>query len=274
MTAKKTTLITIGVVTVILIWSGISDARHEAEVQRDNQIAEILTQSAELQAKLTKLENKKPQVITKTVEVNTEPNLSQIIAEWTPRVAYVVCGWNQDGIGTGSGIMAYLDNVGIVAITNRHVIEIRGYIPNACVISNSTGEYEIDWISGVSNYQDPYFLGLNEDFGYIRIDKYNQELSSLVNSPLKLCYNVNIGDKLVVLGYPYIGSQNSITATEGIISGVEPNYYVTSAKIEHGNSGGAAILLKDNCYLGIPSASVVGTTESLGRILKAEFVIK
>jgi len=84
---------------------------------------------------------------------------------------------------------------------------------------------------------------------------------------------VNIGDKLIVLGYPSIGTQGGITVTEGIISGIESNYYVTSAKIDKGNSGGAAVLLKNNCYLGIPSWAKSGSIESLGRILKASFVL-
>src|SRR3990167_10464536 len=112
-----------------------------------------------------------------------------------------------------------------------------------------------------------------EDYGYIRIDNPSQQLMNLVSTPVKLCYNVNIGDKLVILGYPTIGSQDTITATEGIIAGIEQNYYVTSAKIEHGNSGGAAILLKDNCWLGIPSYGEVGSAETLGRILKSSFII-
>ena len=49
-------------------------------------------------------------------------------------------------------------------------------------------------------------------------------------------------------------------------------YIVTDAKIDHGNSGGAAILIKDDCYLGIPSAAVVGSIESYGRILKSNLV--
>jgi hypothetical protein len=85
--------------------------------------------------------------------------------------------------------------------------------------------------------------------------------------------DVVVGDKLVVLGYPAIGTRDGITATEGIISGIEDEYYVTSAKIDHGNSGGAAILIKNDCYLGIPTWSDSGSFESLGRILKAEFVL-
>ena len=76
------------------------------------------------------------------------------------------------------------------------------------------------------------------------------------------------------MGYPSIGSQTDITATEGIISGYDGNYYVTSAKVERGNSGGAAVALKDNCYLGIPTFVQVGDIESLARILDARVFLK
>src|SRR3989344_5363432 len=90
---------------------------------------------------------------------------------------------------------------------------------------------------------------------------------------IKLCPSVEIGDKLLVLGYPKIGAKTGLTITDGIVSGIDKNYFITSAKIDKGNSGGAAILVKDDCYLGIPSSSAVGVIESLGRILKASFVI-
>ena len=57
----------------------------------------------------------------------------------------------------------------------------------------------------------------------------------------------------------------------GIISSWEDvgkvGYYITSAKIEHGNSGGIAVIENYYCMVGIPSAVVVGSSESLGRIL-------
>jgi len=79
--------------------------------------------------------------------------------------------------------------------------------------------------------------------------------------------NIQLGSKLAVVGYPGVGGQ-TITITEGIVSGFEGDYIKTSAKIEHGNSGGGAFLLSNGCMIGIPTASVVGEVESLGRILR------
>jgi len=64
-----------------------------------------------------------------------------------------------------------------------------------------------------------------------------------------------------------IFTTKSITATEGIISGFAADYYVTSAKIDHGNSGGAAIEVQRDCYLGIPTYTQTDI-ESLARVLK------
>ncbi|OGZ79776.1 MAG: hypothetical protein A2256_03415 [Candidatus Staskawiczbacteria bacterium RIFOXYA2_FULL_32_7] len=101
----------------------------------------------------------------------------------------------------------------------------------------------------------------------------NQFFSSPNNNSLRICpkERVSLGDQIIVLGYPSIGSEESITVTAGIISGLETDYYVTDAKIDHGNSGGAAILLKYSCYLGIPTWVNPGSFESLGRILIMDF---
>ena len=74
------------------------------------------------------------------------------------------------------------------------------------------------------------------------------------------------------MGYPGIGTQGGITATEGIVSGIENQYYVTSAKIDQGNSGGLAVLVKDNCFLGIPTWAKLGVIESLGRIISGQYI--
>ncbi len=81
------------------------------------------------------------------------------------------------------------------------------------------------------------------------------------------------GEEVVILGYPVIGSQEDITITKGIISGFEGDYYITDAKTDQGNSGGAAILLKDNCLLGLPTYVITGEMETLARILDiSEFI--
>lgn len=57
------------------------------------------------------------------------------------------------------------------------------------------------------------------------------------------------------------------TVTEGIVSGIVPGpIYKTNAAIDHGNSGGIAILNKNDCSLGIPTLGVSGLTAGIGYI--------
>ncbi|KKS24033.1 MAG: hypothetical protein UU82_C0013G0001, partial [Candidatus Nomurabacteria bacterium GW2011_GWC2_41_8] len=69
---------------------------------------------------------------------------------------------------------------------------------------------------------------------------------------------------------------NSLTVTDGIVSGVETDnngvhYYKTSAKIDHGNSGGIAIE-DSGCVIGIPTFVQQGELESIGRILDLKYI--
>ena len=85
----------------------------------------------------------------------------------------------------------------------------------------------------------------------------------------KYCKTVpNLGDPVIMLGFPAIGSPTGVTVTQGIISGYDGDYFITDAKIDHGNSGGVAINLDGNCYLGLPTWAATGEIESLARILK------
>jgi len=166
----------------------------------------------------------------------------------------------------GSGVVVDFDSQ-ITAITNRHIItDDNNYQPFICRVKlpDSSDTFIGQKFTGGGPLLDVGFIDLNNPNSYIR------DLTSLSSSPSPFhqCKTKpSLGEGVLILGYPSIGSQTDITVTEGIISGYDGNYYITSAKIDKGNSGGAAILVNDNCYLGIPSASVVGQIESLGRIL-------
>lgn len=227
--------------------------------------SEQLTELEGLRSKLNELENRKPTIVTKSIIA--EPSLASLVSEWTPRVGLIVCGWkNSKTVASGSFVLNRTD-YGNLALTNRHVLlDEYGYPPNECILLVNGKEYSIPWD------KDTYYYNREDytDFGFVK--------TNIPSEIIKVCNELRfskpeIGDKIVVLGYPGVGSTESITATEGIISGIESDYYVTSAKIEHGNSGGAAILIKNNCYLGIPSYVEVGSAETLGRILKADFVM-
>jgi len=218
-----------------------------------------------------------------------DSSYSMIVAEWQDRVAKIICSWNyvngqEYNKNQASGLLVNYSDVGIALITNKHVVEdASGYAPNTCIV----GVYDKGIRVVVTNYGSsihPFVKG-DRDWVYIKLgDGYATSTSpdggvdkfdEIASKKFKICQGkVNVGDKLLVLGYPAIGAKQGITATDGIVSGLEGDYYITSAKIDHGNSGGAAILLKDDCYLGIPTWAErqIGGFESLGRILKSSFV--
>ncbi len=202
-------------------------------------------------------------------------DLATIIKLWRPYVAYIECDFSYtNGVKyltqAGSGFVI-AETPPIYVYTNKHVLVDRDrYTPDMCrvYIPNDNNIFSV--------YSENIKISkIGHDFGAITItnpDNYITE--NLDYSEIKeyqdsiLCHQkASLGDEVVILGYPSIGSQTDITATRGIISGYDGNYYITDAKVEHGNSGGLAILIKDNCYLGIPTFVQVGSIESLARIL-------
>lgn len=222
------------------------------------EIEKLKKESIDAQRKQTILEKK----------ITTTKNLSLIIKEWRPRVARLTCVWRPSSGNnitiTGTG---FLDIKGSI-LTNEHVMVINTgtkkvnasvcYVtfPDNPKVYENNRSYDVIW-------------GGDVDVGSIFINA-DATLDEIASKEVNWCNNkASIGDEVVILGYPTIGgSENEITATEGIISGYDGNYYVTSAKIDKGNSGGAAILVKNNCYLGIPTQAAIGSIESLGRILR------
>ncbi len=235
---------------------------------------------------------------------------AEIAKEWGRSIAYLVCDWNYSNGAliqevSGSGLVAILNSVPTI-ITNKHVVynPTLGYT-NGCIIKfpNDNGYY-------MYSHNDPNTNGgYWPDKGVLTIDSNGNDvayisgidyawtslsltypiptspqisLSSRSKSGYFSCKNQeNWGDPILVLGYPVYGPQmNALgspaqpTVTEGIISGIDGIYYTTSAKIDHGNSGGLAIDQKNDCYFGIPTWNESGSFESLGRILPASTFLR
>ncbi len=197
-------------------------------------------------------------------------DLSGIIRQWKPIVGSVRCEFRYSDTGTlygesfGSGIVLDPSNNPISVITNKHIItDEEGYYASFCDVLFPERDYLYE-----GEWEDLFEFASGEDGAYIDInntDKYIRDLTS--DFPMACQQKPSEGDEVIILGYPGIGSREGITVTRGIISGFEGNYYITDAKIDQGNSGGAAILVKNNCLLGIPTYAISGEVESLGRIL-------
>lgn len=207
----------------------------------------------------------------------TSLSLPDIIKQWRLRTAYIECTWTSNTgeiylQASGSGLAMKYSDGQISFLTNRHVLDDgKGYGPSKCL-----SKLPDDDTVYTSTLNDEYISKDSSDWGYINITNPDAHLKELVGTSLNYCTTkASIGDSVVILGYPSYGTSfYDITATEGIISGYDGQYYTTSAKIEHGNSGGLAIYEKNNCYLGIPTGVVTGGFESLGRILDVKNIFK
>jgi len=204
-------------------------------------------------------------------------DLAEIVDKWRERIVKVECHVGTS-LSSGSGVLMSFADVGggaVGVLTNRHVLlgDSAALRPSSCDVrlprsgvaaTAFTARQEIQ-ISG----------GEDIDFGRLVLSNPPAEFVNSIKASVTRCVNKpKQGETLLILGYPSIGSVNDITATDGIISGFDGDYYITSAKVEKGNSGGAAILVKDNCMLGIPTFVKKGGLESLARILDIGAIIK
>lgn len=216
-------------------------------------------------------------------------DLPLLIQKWRSRVALIKCKYvfqdNNMGEQSGSGFLYGTDQDGnLVLFTNDHVIEVAihnlyGNPMNITLPATSCDVIVPDdsqFATVYSSSSPPSFISWNsssnikgkQDFVLITIDKPTPHMRNVLQGNLPLCNKkAALGENIAILGYPGIGSASDITVTEGIVSGYDGDFYITSAKVEHGNSGGVAISAIRNCYLGIPTFVEKGSLESLARIL-------
>lgn len=247
----------------------------ETQKQRDSEV-EKLKQEVEA------LKNKKVETTPKPffpTSVSLPNDNVSIIKKWRPRIAYIDCKAEANNIKvaeqSGSGyVFGRTDTGGVMILTNKHMITMtvsgHSFFPTSCEIKIPGDTQSMTVLPGdqiLGNFDAAQI----DDWTMITIKNPTSYLQNIVKNFLwdNDCKSTaELGEKILVLGYPGIGDKNDITVTDGIISGYDGNYYITSAKIEHGNSGGVAISMKNNCFLGIPSFVNVGSVESLARILK------
>jgi len=226
---------------------------------KEEEIAQQNERLEDLSGRLSTLQNK-PKTNTSSDAVNS----------WKNSVFKVDCKFSPDNSAkeyeqSGSGIGFNLNN-SAVFITNKHVL------------TRKDGDAELRECRISQNGREIFTLPISKTVIDTELDLafnlWSSPQSFLSKAPVNniVCSSETViqGESIVILGYPITGVKNSATVTEGIIAGFEPEYYVTSAKIEQGNSGGAAILTSQNCILGLPTFARVGRVESLARILKLE----
>lgn len=204
-----------------------------------------------------------------------EGRLATVIKGWQSRVAAVECrrdGLFGEEVDHGSGLWISSNNT---VITSSHVVTMEGAFigppakADSCTVKLPGGETVTVEKGDISSWQ-----GVS-DIASLAIKNPSPGMREVASNLDSVCRDkAASGDRIVVLGYPAIGAKNDVTVTEGIISGYEDNFYITSAKIEQGVSGGVAVLVDKNCYLGIPTFVRAGEVESLGRILDSRLLTK
>ena len=201
--------------------------------------------------------------------LSNEYDLPLIIADWRKKTANIRCDFSF-GYSTGSGVLVkFIEEDGSTVygvLTNKHVLtDSVGRPATSCTVRFP--DYGTQ-VKGLNSKDEIQVSTEGYDFGRIIITGADAYLRDTAITGGRYCSTKPaIGDELIIIGYPAIGSNEDITATEGIVSGFESNYFVTSAKVERGNSGGTAVLLKNNCFLGVPTFVQSGALESLARIL-------
>jgi len=217
---------------------------------------------------LFKTKESTPQDVS-SLDAGLERELSAIVAVLCPID-------NSDEEVQGSGTILTEDGI---ILTNYHVIEETTqpfcaigitndisqdpeYIYYARLMLDDQGEK----INSVNRELDIAFLQIVEvKEGYTFPEKF--PFVSTIGSSDALNFN----EKIYIVGYPGFGG-GTITYTSGVMSGkLGDDLIKTSAKIDFGNSGGAAFNERGE-FIGIPTFILKGKFEGLGYIIGIDSV--
>jgi len=192
-----------------------------------------------------------------------ERSVSSIVAEWSPSVADVACNYlNPDGTmlqTTASGAFLregtqdyVLTSVHALAEGNDSPVSCDVEFPNAAALTVLSGNISTD----------PSSFDVEE----LKLPDGGATPKGLVSVDTRVCRNPQVGDEIVMLGYPFADT-TGLVAVENIIGGDADDRYYT-ASIRDGESGGVAIDRSGDCYLGMTSSALPIQSENLGQIVK------
>lgn len=232
----------------------------------------------ELENKLLNLENKQKDSPDNFVTpALTKDQISAIVELWCPDDSYDANGF----LSVGSGVI--IGSEGII-FTNRHVVSNQDW----SVIKSSPTCYvgitedisqpsKFKYVADILAYYPQTDDFFDFDVAVLRIydvcsDCPDAPLSLPAEFPyLEIGYSSDLvpGNYVAVVGYPEIGA-GTWNFTDGIISGRVGDFVLkTDAKIDAGNSGGAALNAK-NQLIGIPTWTISGQAESIGYIIEID----
>jgi hypothetical protein len=209
-------------------------------------------------------------------EENTRQN--RFILKYSQVIGKIECAIDKtkENFDVGTGFL--INSEGYI-LTNYNVVK-NSYFSH-CIVMFPENLEDLTTKIYSAKITDVYDPDL--DYAFLYLEKeWNESRKKMVdienrNFPyIPACNSdiVNIGDPILILGYPSYGGE-TLTVTNGIISGSSDEYYFkTDAKIDKGNSG-APVLLDDpskDCYIGIATFLIKGGSESLGYILKTKYI--
>ncbi len=237
-----------------------------------------LESNQELQSKLNSISSNNTNKSASDTNINNFSDLTKSIVKI----------YNISRSSTSSGTGTIIDKEGHI-VTNMHVIEDSSSFYSSassviavCITYNPDEKPKCEFTAEIVN------TGSGDlDLALLKIDKklkYSNgkfQTSSLSQSdldnlkPKNIIQETNLlpqlGSQINVIGYPGAGG-DSISLTQGIYSGtIDELYFKTDAKVNSGNSGGAAFD-SSNKFLGVPTA-VSGGQGNIGYIIKAQQVI-
>lgn len=268
------TVATLGVLVILVGFGGYTLYKKHTEAERriealETQLAAFSDLFAGIERELGSFASESElRAIQETTETSlaslkedlTPANLPLLIDAWEPYVYELACTFHQeDGTEDTSRGSAHVSsgNESIRFITSAHILEEEDQTLEDCELTHPKNDIEITITPSMMVIDDEVDLA----YGFVpRIIPALPEGRLCSITPV-------LGDHVVVLGYPSIGSETTVTATEGIIAGFEEPFYITSAKVDRGNSGGIAVDVERDCLIGIPTLTLRGGAEALARLL-------
>ena len=174
----------------------------------------------------------------------------------------LICPVNATMASQGSGTI--INSTGLI-LTNKHVID-----GTAGCLVGFIDDYDDEPYFGDRQIAEIYKISSDADVAVLKLRNPSNKIITSINISQSNSGSIKLGEILTTYGYPAkFGTK--ITYTSGDFSGVDGNYLKTTAVIEHGNSGGGAYL-KNGTFIGIPTAVIKGSLNSMGYLLSVDKV--
>ena len=237
------------------------ESKKEEEVQKNTEESET-KQAEETQEKEYIPLIQQPQSYIDEINKAIEEDIGQ--ENNAKFIVMVICS-DGNTVSMGSGTIFGLNRF---VLTNFHVVE--GMTICEIGLTDDIKKSPSRWFeAAIANTIQSLDIATLEPSVSLSNYYTNTVVNNLCNSE-----EIKLGDEIIIFGYPTIGG-STITVTTGVVSGFDGYYIKTSAKIEHGNSGGGAFLKrneKGSCWFGIPTSVAQGELESLGYIINYSLI--